>query len=138
MRGGSQFGVRHSLPDHGMAAYDYAWLRVVPQPERGAFLDVGIVLFCRTRRYLGIEVVCSSEVIQRFAPMLRYADVEEHLQIFCAIARGEGPVGALGQAEAFHWIVAPHSTVIQASPVHSGLTANPAATLARLAAMINL
>lgn len=122
-----------SLRDHGMAVYDYATIRVVPRVETGAFLDVGVVLFCRTRRFLGLKIVCSQAQITAFAPMLEWARVEEHLAIFCAIAEGKGPIGSLGMAEAFHWIVAPHSTVIQASAVHSGLTHDPAATLARLA-----
>lgn len=125
---------RSSLADHGMAVYDYATIRVVPRVETGAFLDVGVVLFCRTRRFLGLEVVCTRERIAAFAPMLEWEEVDEHLRILCAIVEGKGPVGSLGKAEAFHWIVAPHSTVIQASPVHSGLTHDPAATLRRLAA----
>jgi len=116
-----------------MAAYDYATIRIVPRVETGAFLDVGVVLFCRTRRFLDMEIVCTPEKIAVFAPMLEWAQVDEHLRILCAIVEGKGPVGSLGKAEAFHWIVAPHSTVIQASPVHSGLTHDPAATLRRLA-----
>jgi hypothetical protein len=119
-----------------MATYDYATIRVVPRVEIGAFLDVGVVLFCRTRRFLGLEIVCTREKILAFAPMLEWNQVDEHLQILCAIADGKGPVGSLGKAEAFHWIVAPHSTVIQASPVHSGLTHDPAATLRRLSAQV--
>lgn len=125
-----------NLMQHGMAAYDYATIRLVPRVDTGAFLDVGVVLFCRTRRYLGMQIVCTRAQIEAFAPMLAWEAVEEHLQILCQIVDGKGPVGTLGKAEAFHWIVAPHSTVIQASPVHSGLTHDPAATLARLAAAL--
>ena len=32
----------------------------------------------------------------------------------------------------FHWLVAPSSTIIQPSEVHTGICGDPAATLARL------
>ena len=42
---------------------------------------------------------------------------------------GSGPVARLEQSERFHWLVAPSSTVIQTSPVHTGLCEDPEATL---------
>ena len=56
------------------------------------------------------------------APEIDVAAVQEQLALLPRLCAGEGPIGALGQAEVFHWVTAPHSTVIQCSPVHSGLT----------------
>ena len=36
-----------------------------------------------------------------------------------------GPIGELPQRARFHWLVAPRSTVIQMSPVHSGVCSDP-------------
>ena len=66
------------------------------------------------------------------APGIDVDAVQRQLDLLPAICAGEGPVGGLGQAEAFHWIVAPHSTMIQCSPVHSGITLDPAGEMARL------
>jgi hypothetical protein len=43
-----------------------------------------------------------------------------------------GPIGRLSARERFHWLVAPRSTVLQVSPVHSGLCESPEAELAQL------
>ena len=43
-----------------------------------------------------------------------------------------GPIAALSMAERFHWLVAPSSTIIQPSEVHTGLTADAGATLEHL------
>ncbi len=118
------------------ATYDYAWIRLVPRVDTGEYVNVGVVLFCRMRRFLGVRYVLDRARLAALAPQMDADAVEAHLALLPAICAGEGPVGRLGQAEVFHWIVAPHSTVIQASPVHSGLCDDPAAALDRLAASL--
>jgi hypothetical protein len=63
------------------------------------------------------------------------ADVQQRLTLLEQIAAGDaagGPVAALDASERFHWLAAPASTVIQPSPVHTGVTHDPAATLEHL------
>src|SRR5688572_7163881 len=58
-----------------------------------------------------------------------------HLATIPVICRGgeqAGPIGQLSQRERFHWLVAPRSTVIQTSPVHTGYCKDPAAVLEHL------
>jgi hypothetical protein len=66
--------------------------------------------------------------------------VRPHLRVVEAVAEGDaaagGAVAALPQSERFHWLTAPASTILQASPVHTGLTADPAAELERLFAAL--
>jgi hypothetical protein len=65
--------------------------------------------------------------------------VRGHLDAFCRIAAGDaaaGPIAALPASERFHWLVAPASTIIQCSPVHTGLTDDPEAELRRLLARL--
>ena len=118
-----------------LSSYDYAVVRVVPAVEREEFLNVGVILFCRTRRYLAAAIDLDEGRLARLAPGLDVAQVRRHLELIVRVCAGEGTIGRLGQAEAFHWLVAPHSTVIQTSPVHSGLCTDPAATLRRLLAV---
>ncbi|MFZ1753522.1 MAG: DUF3037 domain-containing protein [Caldilineaceae bacterium] len=116
-----------------IATYDYAVLRVVPRVERGEFLNGGVILFCRTKRFLATLVELDRARLAALAPPGFDMDTaEEALSIIPAICAGEGPIGALPQAERFHWIVAPHSTIIQASPVHCGRCTDPAAALEHL------
>ncbi len=112
--------------------YDYALLRVVPRVERGEFVNVGVVLFCRTLRYVAAAVEMDRERLGAIAPDLDLDLVEEHLQQIPAICAGAGPIGQLNEAERFHWLVAPHSTIIQASPVHSGHCDDPEVALAHI------
>lgn len=120
-----------------VATYDYAVLRVVPRVERGEFLNGGVILFCRTKRFLAAAIELDRARLAGFAPPGFDSDAAaEALATIPAICAGEGPIGALPQAERFHWIVAPHSTIIQASPVHCGRCIDPAAALEHLLAML--
>ncbi len=113
-------------------SYDYAVVRVVPFVERGEFLNVGVILFCRTQRFLDARVHFDGDRLRALAPHLSADKVERiqrHVDFIPRICAGEGPIGALAQAERFHWLVAPHSTVVQMSPVHCGLCVEPARAL---------
>lgn len=117
---------------NSLDTYDYAYIRIVPRVEREEFINAGIILYCRSRRFLAAAIRLDNERLQRLYPQLDLATVQEQLALIVRICQGEGPVGKLGQAEAFHWLVAPHSTVIQSSPVHCGLCQNPQAALEHL------
>lgn len=115
--------------------FEYAIVRVVPRVERGEALNAGIVLMCRPLRFLGARVHLDETVLAALAPDCDPEIVREHLAAVEAVAAGEpgaGPIAALTQPERFHWLVAPSSTIIQPSPVHTGLTADAAATLDHL------
>jgi len=103
--------------------YSYAIVRVVPQVERGEFLNVGVVVFSRELDFLGARFVVDAQRLRSLAPGVDLSVVERHLNTFAAIAEGDqlgGPIAALPSPERFHWLVAPRSTMIQTSPVHVG------------------
>jgi len=115
--------------------FQYAVLRVVPRIERGEFFNAGVVLFCRPRRFLRARVELDSRRLEALAPDVDAADLSAHLRGLVAVAAGEpsaGPIAALEQSERFHWLVAPASTMLQASPVHTGMCDEPAEVLDRL------
>ena len=112
--------------------YDYAIIRVVPSVEREEFVNAGVILYCRPARYLAAQVALDCERLKALAPACDLEAVKEHLAIIPRMCAGEGPIAQLGQAETYHWLVAPHSTVIQCSPVHSGVTDDLPGTLERL------
>lgn len=115
--------------------FEYAVLRVVPRVERGEQLNVGVVLQCRPRRFLGARVELGrrgAAALAALAPELDIEAVEAHLDGVRKIVAGQpdgGPIAALAAPERFHWLVSPSSTVIQPSEVHTGLTDDPAAAL---------
>ena len=122
------------MPD-SRSPYQYAIIRVVPRVERGERLNVGVVLLSRAHRYLDAMTALDERRLAVLAPDCDPAAVAPHLAAIEAIARGDasgGPMAAKSIAERFHWLVAPSSTIIQASAVHTGLTDDPAAELEHL------
>ena len=122
-------------PEPSRHPFAYAVIRVVPRVERGESMNAGIVLLCRPRRFLGARVALDEVRLRALDPGCDPADVRPHLEAIEQIAAGDpagGPIAALSQAERFHWLVSPSSTIIQPSESHTGLTADPAATLAHL------
>jgi Protein of unknown function (DUF3037) len=115
--------------------FQYAIVRVVPHVERGECVNAGVVLFCRPRRFLAARVELDAERLRAISPDADLDAVRGHLDALVRIAAGEqgsGPIAALPASERFHWLVAPSSTIIQCSPVHTGLTDDPEGELARL------
>ncbi len=116
-------------------SYDYALVRLVPHVERGECINVGIILFCRTRRFLGALIQLDEQRARALSPHIDPAFVCQHLDripLICAGSEQAGSIGRLSQSERFHWLVSPRSTIIQTSPVHSGLCSDPENTLERL------
>jgi len=117
--------------------FEYALIRLVPRVEREEFVNVGVVLFCRARRFLDARVALDQERLAALAPELDLAAIQEqldHIPVVCLGGTAAGPIGLLPQPERFRWLVAPRSTVVQPSPVHCGLCDDPREVLDRLAA----
>ncbi|MDQ3283139.1 MAG: DUF3037 domain-containing protein [Acidobacteriota bacterium] len=107
-----------------LCAFDYAVVRVVPRVERGEFINAGVILFCSTKAVLDARIELDRERLLHLDPAVDCALVESHLDAIPRVCKGgpeAGPIGALPQRARFHWLVAPRSTIIQMSPVHSGV-----------------
>ena len=116
-------------------SFDYAVLRVVPRVEREEFVNAGVILFCLARDFLEARVEIERARVLALFPGTDLALVEEHLLAvprICAGGEGSGPIGRLSRRERFHWLVAPRSTVLQVSAVHSGLCDDPLRALEHL------
>ncbi|MFL5675227.1 MAG: DUF3037 domain-containing protein [Chloroflexota bacterium] len=127
------------MPEPPRNAFQYAIVRVLPRVERGECLNVGVVLLCRPRRFLGARIALDERRLAAFAPHLDPATIRPHLDAIERIADGDptaGPIARLELAERFHWLVAPSSTIIQVSDVHSGLCDDPAVELDHLVATL--
>ncbi|MCB0260580.1 MAG: DUF3037 domain-containing protein [Calditrichaeota bacterium] len=116
-------------------SFDYAIIRIVPRVERQEFLNVGVVVFSRTGHFLEVKIDYELARLAAFAPGCELEMVRAQLRAVETVCRGgaeAGYFGTLSQSERFNWLVAPSSTIIQASPVHSGLAENPAEALRAL------
>lgn len=121
--------------------FAYAIVRVIPHVERGESMNAGVILLCRPRRFLAARVHLDDARLRALALDCDVAEVRRHLETIPRIAAGQpdaGPIAALGQAERFHWLVAPASTIVQPGDVHTGMTADPSAALDHLFATMVL
>ena len=119
----------------GQRPFSYALLRIVPQLERGECLNAGVVLFCREYDFLSLRTEVDEARLHALAPGLDPLPLRTHLAALGRVAAGDpdgGALAALEPSERFGWLVAPSSTMIQPSTVHTGLTADPRSTLDHL------
>lgn len=120
-------------------AFDYAVIRVVPRVERGEFVNAGVIVFSRTARFLDCRLGLDASRLHAIDAAIDAEIVQNYLDTIpkiCAGGAEAGPIGMLSQSERFHWLVAPRSTIIQTSPVHSGVHADLAAALEQLFAKL--
>jgi Protein of unknown function (DUF3037) len=120
------------VPDPARRPFSYAILRVVPRVERGECFNAGVVLYCRQLGFLGAKVGLDERRLSALDPEASAAEVRAHLDALARVAAGEPdgePIAALPASERFGWLVAPSSTIIQPSAVHTGLSDDPQATL---------
>lgn len=121
------------MPDKEL--FEYAVIRVMPRVEREEFLNVGVILYCPSQDFLQTAFEINEGRLRAFAPDLKIPEIEEHLRAFeqiCAGGEKAGPIGKLPLGERFRWLTAPRSTVVQTSPVHTGLCSDARETLANL------
>lgn len=110
------------MPDKSI--YEYAIIRVVPKVERGEFLNVGVILFSKRKKYLDMKFHLDEKRLTIFSSEIDIAELKEYLNAWEAVCKGSDAGGTIGKLEIqvrFRWLTANRSTIIQSSPVHSGL-----------------
>ena len=115
--------------------YDYAIVRIVPRVERGEQINVGIILSCPDVNFLEARIELDEARLLALDPKVDLDLMRANLATIPAVCRGgaeAGPIGELPQRGRFRWLVSPRSTMSQTSPVHTGRTSDPAASLEHL------
>ena len=121
------------MRDH--CSYDYAVIRVVPRVDREEFMNVGVIISCPAKDFLEARIDMDEGRLLAFAPQLDIEAVRANLASIpriCAGGPDAGPIGQLSLRERFHWLVAPRSTIIQTSRVHTGRCTEPGPVSERL------
>jgi hypothetical protein len=120
---------------HDHSSYDYAIVRVVPRVEREEFVNVGVIVSCPAMDFLQARIELDEQRLKALDPNIDVEAIRTHLASIPAICSGGsqgGPIGRLPRRERFDWLVAPRSTIIQTSKVHTGRCSDPAALLEHL------
>lgn len=117
------------------SAFSYAIVRVVPDLERGEFVNVGVILHARQHDFLAARIELNAARLAAIAPQFDAEVARSALSGFAKVAAGDADGGAmakLDKSERFGWLVAPSSTVVQCSAVHTGLCDDPQRALDEL------
>ena len=121
--------------------FEYATIRFVPKVEREEFINVGVMVYCKDKKFLDCSITLESVKILALCPKIDLDMVSENLEAFQNIARGtesSGIIGKYDMASRFRWLTATRSTIIQCSKVHPGFCTEPIATLEKLFAQLIL
>ena len=108
--------------------FDYAVVRVVPRVDRDEFVNAGVILFAPQMKYLAARTFVDEARVKALWPSLDIESIRRHLEAIPRVAAGEsdaGPIAQMAQSARFHWLTSPRSTVIQISPIRTGLSAEP-------------
>ncbi|EAR12983.1 hypothetical protein PI23P_10155 [Polaribacter irgensii 23-P] len=112
--------------------FEYAIIRLVPKVEREEFFNIGVLLFSKRKKFLGIQYHIDAQKLAAFAPEIEIAVLNAYLDAWKLISDGNaagGKIGALEISDRFRWLAACRSTIIQSSKTHPGLCENPEAEL---------
>ncbi|WP_313113977.1 DUF3037 domain-containing protein [Aequorivita sediminis] len=119
----------------GKHLYEYAVIRLVPRVEREEFLNVGIILFSKSAKYLNCKYHIDTKKLKAFSCELEFEEIENNLKAFEKICMGVKQGGLVAQWETsdrFRWLTAQRSSSLQTSRPHNGFSNDLDATLERL------
>ena len=117
------------------SSFSYSVVRVVPDIEREEFVNAGLILFSRPRRFLLARTELDERALEALHGGCDVAAIRDQLRFIEHVAAGEvtaGPFGTMSQSERFHWLTTPRSTLVQPGPLHAGTTEDPQGTFDRL------
>jgi hypothetical protein len=115
--------------------YEYAVIRIMPRVEREEFINVGVILYCREKKFLRAVYTINEARLKALCDGLDCTEIKEHLLSLERIANGDpagGPIAQLDHASRFRWLTATRSTVVQTSKVHPGFCEDPQEMLEKL------
>ncbi len=118
------------MPDKEI--FEFAIIRVMPKIERGECINVGVIIFSKKKKYIGIKYTIDKQRLTSFSKDIDLVEISEYLKAWELIANGHqdgGLIAALELPERFRWLTASKSTVLQCSTVHPGMSSDPEAVL---------
>lgn len=102
--------------------YEYAVVRYVPRVERGEYVNIGLVMMCKRRRWLRVAFSVSRDKVLALCPDADLDLLGEQLDAFASVGKGDASaIGSLEAHERFRWLTAVRSACISTSRPHPGL-----------------
>jgi hypothetical protein len=120
----------------GRTPYEYAIIQAMPRIERGELVNVGVLLYSQRHDFLSARTHLEEARLRALDPAADVEAIRTALDAWERTCTGGGAAEQMRSGERFRWLVAPRSTILRASPVHMGLTADPAVELERLVELL--
>lgn len=117
------------------SVYEYAVIRIVPRVEREEFMNIGVIVFCKSPVFIGMKYEINAERLKQLDPDIDIECIRDNMAAFEKIAHGLSGAGPLGKEDAasrFRWLTAQRSSIIQTSRPHVGMSSNPAESLEKI------
>ncbi|WP_111306738.1 DUF3037 domain-containing protein [Confluentibacter sediminis] len=108
--------------------FKYTIIRIVPKVEREEFFNVGVILFCKRKKFLDIKYHISEAKLNAFSSEIELKLLNDYLNAWKLICKGDpssGKIGQLDLSDRFGWLTSCRSTIIQSSITHSGFDSDP-------------
>lgn len=105
--------------------FEYSVIRLVPRVEREEFINIGIILFCKSKKLIKVKYYIDRSKAFAINKEIDLEEVSKYLQSLEKIANGEidgGPIARLEIPYRYRWLTAKRSTIIQMSNTHCGLS----------------
>lgn len=109
-----------SAPDANL--YEYAVVRYVPRVEREEFINIGLIMMCKRRRWLRCEIRINEARIRSLCPL---ADIDTLRRQAGLFLRKDVPAPNLPVEETYRWLTAAKSAILQTSLSHPGISDAP-------------
>ncbi len=112
--------------------FKYAIIRIVPKVEREEFFNVGVIVFCKRKKFLDIKYTINQTKLKAFSSEIKVELLNDYLKAWKLVCEGgisSGKIGQLELSERFGWLTASRSTIIQSSKTYSGLESDPSKVL---------
>ncbi len=118
-----------SAPDKVMSAPDnlvaeYAIIRYVPRIDRHEFVNVGLLMMCKRRKWIRCKLNLDSDRLKALYPGADIAALQRQYSLF---ERRDVPAKDSPVEECYRWLVAPKSAMLQTSPSHPGIATSESA-----------
>ncbi len=113
----TQTDSRLTAPDANL--YEYAVIRYVPRIEREEFVNIGLIMMCKRRRWLRCEIAIDEERIRAVWARADIGLLRRQAALFC---KREVPEPGIPVEETYRWLTAAKSAILQTSPSHPGLS----------------
>lgn len=108
-----------------MFLYEYAVVRYVPAVEREEFINIGLIMMCKRRKWIRIVIHIDENKLSAYRCPHTTDEIRAQLDGFIMVCEGSNDGGSLAQLpveERFRWITAVRSTCLATSRPHPGKT----------------